>query len=1026
MAKDVFLFKDGRLIRPPTGEIPTILQRELVELPDLQGVKLTEGELPDHVKIRLMAAQKEKWKPLVAAARMKRDHPAEFQTMTSFLEHQPDRAELILRVAEQNMGLVEDAAMVMCEPNLDPEKVGRLLDALRKHTQIQDLTGQLYGLERRPEPPPAQNPKKKVVVQVPVTVIETPTPQPEPPPAPAPAPTVDPEAEALKQADAAVLERLIGLEQTIHDLPGDYLARCETAYDGFKEQGGMPAAVNWEAVFASLAGPPRRRFTAEQSVRYFENMMAHPDGIAAYTDDNRLRRGGTVMNWAIGLARANGVSDISEDAIFGGVFLREPALFELTTSVEASRIQTDGDFEDAVRGLDGRYRSQYVRLLALHPETLHNIASDPRKNAVPEYLSRVLMLPDGMEHLRRFFESAEQEGLSLGLTDRRRLNRGLDLVSEWGMVNPAHILSGEFINMDDGRQQAELERLRRFAEDPAYVEPAAQAPPENGQEGAEDKQPGKKPAQRRQRRIPPTVPVHGLLVPNPQALGAAQAAQIDNRFSITDWTFIRPTMFGDIRSLPIQQQQIVAFLSHAESTTVGELLETLCTRNLVLGRVYTHDRDLLQSPDAFQTQGRLYRDLNDLSQRGLIDVQTGETPSATEVRLSGKTLRVGKPTDLTDQQREVSLNELYNQLRPNGQDLIIDRAIVGALTGFTPHQGEAAPASEWEPESFLAKRHYLVAAVTAMVPNTDAAKVSRRLSSLTESGLLLHADAKGESLMLSPRAIKRTTYMNIPPRYETDYRHAVDPVVRLLGMYQPSIRTDAPLDRSFHPSVAAKETDVYRALALILSKGKIEAATKSDAIAADIELGERIVKVLSNVDVNLVHGAKREDIVHTTGLSEGKLQALLADLVATNMLERVALGYYRVSKRYGEAAFDEGKAAGDLQGSGVIKTQTSRENALSLMKTLWGQAKTNPKAMRMVDLVDVLRMLGPPDEDLPEDRVAGVTKALTEEIPDTVRMLGSGPGRREETRPGCKPLVQRFHPADSSEVFWQLNRVYWA
>jgi len=309
-----------------------------------------------------------------------------------------------------------------------------------------------------------------------------------------------------------------------------------------------------------------------------------------------------------------------------------------------------------------------------------------------------------------------------------------------------------------------------------------------------------------------------------------------------------------------------------------------------------------------------------------------------------------------------------------------------------------------------------------------AERVSSRINSLRDSGIVKSTDYQGTGVLLSPHVKSRVPHMRVPEIYSEQYRHVIDPLRRVRGLYNADLECEKP-HLNFSPAFTEVLDRVYRAIAMTTSEGDLRKAVKSEHVTESRELSQGIASLLTRLNLDLNHGSKREDILHDQrqiGLGAHRIRSLLTDLSRIGVLERVGLGYHRVNPEYwfnknpdfGEIKYDEstgGRFHSNINEDNLnakLKQTAEFENegdcldALRLLRHISNMHKRNRNCARAVDIRDLMQMMG---MHVTESQVTHALARLCE-------------GVEAKQVP---PLLRKFRPSfDAHETFYRITDDY--
>ncbi|MCX6694756.1 MAG: hypothetical protein NTU61_00450, partial [Candidatus Altiarchaeota archaeon] len=1074
MAKTVFNLEGGEL---KTVDPSKIEYGGREEIPGLRGASLSSGHVPPQLMPRMMALQKETGRLAYAAYRMSRDNPDVYGVFKSMLdEGKMSRAELMLLVADRNPAEVDSAAVAVLE-NVDEGRLSALNSRLIRGERV-DIVRELDGLLPKPEPRVVEKRSEPHVIREQPKVEEPPKP---------------PQPSEEERLNNQVEDNILA------NFREHQWERASDAYERFRTGGGRLNNTDWRDIFHTVGRLHNDKYPDEKLL-YFEHMLEHPKQVRLFNDNDRISRAGDLMDSALfqmsgavsdevrarvfstvflstpedftlltgersdaitkalisasprsrdrsmlltqivsdrdymslaldhervkkGRTIVESICDLAagsvvpqtgvtlEESVFDSVFIRTPGVFRVTTgdsvyeSVRRMRYDADSlhELED--------YRKEYMTVVSARPEMFDNTSYV--FTALPQFIRAASGLPDGGSYIRGYFNAiVEDERYARELCKPEVLDRSVSMLSSRWMdyVTADLVLDPEFMSKPKDAQDRILSEMRDLVDDKGLVLRAPEAN-ERGKSEARERQPNEKTPEARpnHRKLEETLTIHGIKVPNPKYLREVDyPGDVRGLFMVLNRTYIRQRELQAVMEstgrMPYQQQQILNALSNmsdGDFEARTEDLQELMVKHPLLGRVYRQDRRFLDA------------DLEEMKARGL-----AYFPSQGSVRLSERIINVGETPALTPE-AELALVGFLNRESP---DYDLEKSILLSLA--------RAP-------NYLADRNHIV----RQCEGFPKAKVLGRIDRLDDMGLIVNPEPGKNLRMLSPNVISGIPDMVIPRLYREEYSHVIDPIRRVNGMYHPTFTDEKPAHAEFHPDIAWRRHAIEHAVELISTGGRGEHSGTSEATLDVIERRTAVLKALSNLNLGLDHGAKLEELrrnAGSAGLSEGEVQDILTSLVRAGIVDRVALGYYKIKQEYwknipskqGQIGYgetpdysvmhenvDEDKLALDLNGS---LGNSQAKKALSLLKLLSHQHKSRQHCARAIDLRDLLQMRGVVAS---ESQIRSDLAALSSGVSPTVRVSQTRGGREfTEREEGFfyPPLTGKVQESPS-EVYWTIK-----
>jgi hypothetical protein len=247
-------------------------------------------------------------------------------------------------------------------------------------------------------------------------------------------------------------------------------------------------------------------------------------------------------------------------------------------------------------------------------------------------------------------------------------------------------------------------------------------------------------------------------------------------------------------------------------------------------------------------------------------------------------------------------------------------------------------------------------------------------------------------------------------------------------MYYPTFTEYRRAHKGFHDSIENSRDNIELAVELLSTGFKGVTGLTSDRTLDIIERRKAILMTLSNMNLDLNHGDKMEEIEKQAGgigLKSSEVERLRTALVRGGVIEKVALGYYRIDQKYWKNIpskhggieysespdyrrmhdnIDEEKIAQDISRA-VGKPQAER--ALTLVKLLSQLHKNRQHCARAIDIRDVMQM---------EDFIVSESQV----IEDLTAMSHSiSPQPTKEDSIAYPPLTEKI--SGEGGVYWQLQ-----
>ncbi len=1054
------------------------------QMPDIGVEELSAGHVPPHIMPHLMSSDAHGERLVYTAYRLRRDDPQAYGLIEPHISAgNANRARLMLLVAEKHPQELELAALALEDSEVIESRVGELAAKL-SHGVVGDIAKEIDGLLPRHEvklPAPPPKPTHQVRVTVKPKIKE---PEPKPPEAPVKSP-------------AQVVSDYV-TEQVFETFPDEQFNPASEAYDAFKRAGNSFTLAHWQAVFSAakklsrfdrpnekldyfthvlrnpadveLFSEPARVSSAENAISHILFMVSPPTTPAqrerAFRDifltspqdfriitgeqseqlsstiscasdhvDERLRftehvfsqsdperrtlefimrenvvvRGGKIVS-AISRFAARHIEGSDQQQIraraFESVLLQDAETLAHTTSERAYEALGRVGAEN-MHSRFGPCAGQFVQLLVSRPQVLENLLSDDGQtlsNAFVNFVDAALKLPNGRGYVDRVFESMQSNpSYASELSRPDVLENTIGLLSRCGgSVSPRMILEPDFMCRPQAEQERKLEVVKSLMDDPYLLIPSNNHPPG---EGDVQNHGGGTPRPERQ-HIEHLLSVHGFRVPNPAYVqGIEYPGDVRGLFFMLNRTFLRTHGIQRIETLPYHQQQIVTALSNSveqEFTMDVERLQQALEKHPLIGRVYQ------------ASQTHLLDDLRALEQDRVLVF----TDDHSGVRLREEIINVADQPRLepgSDAERQ-----LLAVITSDSTNVQLDRKILEAV-------GRS--------ENYLAS----VDGITASCGDSQPKSVKARIAYLVDHGILLNPAPLTNLRILSPDLISQIPGMVIPRLYTQEYPHVIDPVKRVTGMYQPLFSSDTPAHAQFSAKVEKRAYAIDHATEL-MSVG--DRKRVSDASEVTIERRQAIVRALSNLNLDINHGAKLEQIkkaAEDAGISVKDVEPALSSLVDAGLVERISLGYYRIRQefwvkkpaRFGEIEYPTNQDSSQMS-SNIMEAELTSEvaarignaahgrKALAVLRLMSNLHINVPYCARAIDLRDLMQTAG---FRISESQVRGDMDTLTAGVKPYIKfgaVVGTG-GKRIEHEEGFfyPPLIEKVAPS-TSEVYWRF------
>ncbi len=826
-------------------------------------------------------------------------------------------------------------------------------------------------------------------------------------------------------ADASRVTRAGMLVDSVNEEEGGLRERA--FYDVFLSEPG-----DFQLLTGEMAGGLREAVSTvdspvEHRLRFLEHMLSPEDpgrdymeavadgksfGIAANVMDglrhitHEFNNGRGVFKSDEALAEAMagyGLEGRYDDMVFESVFIRSPDTFRRIASGkshEAMReILTDND---KIRSA-GHYMKDYILLLGKRPEVLGNFIEVEEgriiwADRIPVYISAVSRLQDGDRRVKRYFHAMMGGSeYATALSNPEVIDRALGYLRDPNVMRylqPTTAVHPDFMAMDREEQAAELNTVRRIIEEEERVEAPHREGPGVKEPRRREREAG---VERERRPLRLTTTLHGVMIPNPEYASMEWEgvdSEVRSMFTLNT-THMSASEIGKLRELNLPYHQSLIFnvltnVSGRLEASVDELQRIMMMHPLV-GVVYGGEggRDNLLADIRAMSEGNmpLY------AAGGVVGIREDYT-------------NIGR-TDVGEARGSI-------MREAGGEDQV---AVLTALAESEDHHARI--------DDVITK----VAGFTGRHPSDISDTVRGVVGELKKQGVLVNAEPTGNEVLLSPSFIAEVQGMKVPEAYWSTYRHVVDPLARVRGMYLAEFG-DEPGVEDFNPRMVSTEQGVRDAVAMFSSR--------DDAI---ITRRLALLKIMSRLNLDLNHGAKLENIrrhAGEAGLSDTMVNRVLPQLVddREGVLQRVALGYYRINPRYwakketvyGEIEYGEfdrtnpemhGNIDGERVEADVMRKVDERDvgDAMTLLKSISHQHRRRRYCARASDLRDLMRMWG---VDVSLEDVTRDLDALGKSIEAPVRVRDrwvDGELVQEEVPVGASypPLVDKYSPPEASQ-----------